>query len=280
MNIGNKIKRLRISNGITQSQLCGNQITRNMLSAIEGGKATPSLETLVFLANRLSVPASFLISDNDDLFIFEKITKIDEIRSNFADKKYDKCVSMIESLSGADDETNYLLAYSLLYLGKESLINGSLISAKKFLKKSKNACDKTLYDTKVINALIVLYSAIAENIQSPLLVLDSDTYFSEIKELSDFEFFSYVKSDKNFSYTNQIYARHVNAKELIKSQRYYEAVSELTAIDNERSPKNYNAFFVLALYNDLELCYKQLGNYEMAYRYACKKMSLLEAFKS
>ena len=77
-----------------------------------------------------------------------------------------------------------------------------------------------------------------------------------------------------------MFARHIKAKELLKSYRYSEAVSELTAIDNERTPENYNAFFVLSLYNDLEACYKQLRNYEMAYRYACKKMSLLEAFKS
>ena len=42
MNLGEKIKNLRISKNITQSALSGAKITRNMLSQIENGKAMPS----------------------------------------------------------------------------------------------------------------------------------------------------------------------------------------------------------------------------------------------
>ena len=41
--IGEKIKALRISKRMTQSELAGDQITRNMLSLIENGSALPSL---------------------------------------------------------------------------------------------------------------------------------------------------------------------------------------------------------------------------------------------
>ena len=48
MDIGKKIKKLRNEKLITQSELVGNEITRNMLSRIENGAALPSLGTVVY----------------------------------------------------------------------------------------------------------------------------------------------------------------------------------------------------------------------------------------
>ena len=52
MDIGKKIKELRLQKFMTQSELAGNEITRNMLSRIENGAAQPSLDTLKYLASR------------------------------------------------------------------------------------------------------------------------------------------------------------------------------------------------------------------------------------
>ena len=40
-DIGEKIKRLRLQRNMTQSDLAGDQITRNMLSRVENGAALP-----------------------------------------------------------------------------------------------------------------------------------------------------------------------------------------------------------------------------------------------
>ena len=66
MNLGEKIKNARISKKITQSALAGEKITRNMLSQIENGKATPSLETLSYIAGELNLPIAYFFSENDD----------------------------------------------------------------------------------------------------------------------------------------------------------------------------------------------------------------------
>ena len=50
MQIGEKIKMLRQSKLMTQSELAGNHITRNMLSSIEHGTALPSLSTALYIA--------------------------------------------------------------------------------------------------------------------------------------------------------------------------------------------------------------------------------------
>ena len=68
MELGNKIRTLRKKQNMTQSELAGEHITRNMLSKIENGEALPSLDTLFYIAERLEVAPGFLLSENEDSF--------------------------------------------------------------------------------------------------------------------------------------------------------------------------------------------------------------------
>lgn len=56
MTLGEKIRQERLARGLSQRQLCGEQITRNMLSQIENGSARPSMDTLRYLAAKLEKP--------------------------------------------------------------------------------------------------------------------------------------------------------------------------------------------------------------------------------
>ena len=76
MNIGEKIKNTRKVRKITQSELAGTFMTRNMVSRIENGAAKPSLDTLIYIAEVLSVPPAYLLSDDGDLFFYEKREKM------------------------------------------------------------------------------------------------------------------------------------------------------------------------------------------------------------
>ena len=53
MTLGEKLKQARLDAGLSPRQLCGDVITRNMLSQIENGSARPSMATLSYLASRL-----------------------------------------------------------------------------------------------------------------------------------------------------------------------------------------------------------------------------------
>lgn len=55
--------RARQEAGMSQRQLCGDTITRNMLSLIEHGTARPSVGTLKILAARLGKPLSYFLDD-------------------------------------------------------------------------------------------------------------------------------------------------------------------------------------------------------------------------
>ena len=63
MELGEKIRKARLEAGLSQRQLCGEEITRNMLSLIEHGNAKPSMKTLRCLAQRLGKPISYFLED-------------------------------------------------------------------------------------------------------------------------------------------------------------------------------------------------------------------------
>lgn len=63
MHLGEKLRQARLEAGLSQRQLCGEEITRNMLSQIENGAASPSLATLRYLASRLEKPLSFFLEE-------------------------------------------------------------------------------------------------------------------------------------------------------------------------------------------------------------------------
>ena len=79
VELGKRIKEARIARKMTQSELVGDFITRNMLSRIESGNACPSVKTLEYLANRLELPPGSLMDNMDDSSLidgkdYEKVT--------------------------------------------------------------------------------------------------------------------------------------------------------------------------------------------------------------
>ena len=63
MTIGQRIREARLGRQMTQQQLVGDYITRNMLSKIENDAATPSVRTLEYLAGKMGLPPGAFLSD-------------------------------------------------------------------------------------------------------------------------------------------------------------------------------------------------------------------------
>jgi transcriptional regulator with XRE-family HTH domain len=66
IQLGKKLKEARLAKKMTQSDVVGTFITRNMLSRIESGTAFPSLRTLEYLANTLEIPIHYLVAENEE----------------------------------------------------------------------------------------------------------------------------------------------------------------------------------------------------------------------
>ena len=66
MTLGQKLKQARLARGMTQAQVVGERITRNMLSQIENDQASPSVGTLEYLAAVLDVKLAWLLADEKE----------------------------------------------------------------------------------------------------------------------------------------------------------------------------------------------------------------------
>ena len=278
--LGEKIKKLRKDKKLTQKDIAGEKMTRNMISQIENGIASPSLSALKFIADKLEVPPAYLISDDDLLFVYEKNEAMENIYSLLQNKNYQSCIYNIKKLSKTDNELAYILTVCYFELGKKHIMNGSLLTALKNFQLSEENAKKTVFDTSNILALIPMYSAVAKNIQSPLLELNSDDFKKSLNIFLDYEFFKYLTLDFNFNYTNNSYKSHCVAKTLIKERRYKEAIDILLSIADKTKGDEYNAYLIFGVYTDLEYCYKSVLDFEKAYIYSNKRLTLIEAFKS
>src|SRR6266702_857752 len=58
--LGERLRQLRVSAGLTQTELAGERFSKEYVSQIERGKTRPTRETIVWLADRLGVDAGFL----------------------------------------------------------------------------------------------------------------------------------------------------------------------------------------------------------------------------
>lgn len=278
MTTGEKIKAARQASKITQADLAGDEITRNMISAIESGKATPSIATLTYLARALDLPLPYLISEDDDLHYYKKKARMASIKGALETKNYNLCISHIMKLEVLDDELYFILAQCYFELGMTSVRNGSLLSAKKQLSFCRDYCARTMYDTARFECIIPLYLAIAENVTSPLLEFEEQKFLSLMQDTFDYEFYKYLTLDFEYKFNHFQFKTHMAAKQMMRDRHYADALKLLVEIENTKADYERNSYLMFCVYTDLEACYRQLYDFESAYKFASKRISLMEGF--
>ena len=99
MDLGGKILQARKEAGLSQRQLCGDVITRNMLSQIEHGTAKPSMETLKYLASRLGKPMSYFLEENLDTAPLEVMDQLRQAEEALVQSKHRLAAEVLETLA-------------------------------------------------------------------------------------------------------------------------------------------------------------------------------------
>ncbi len=127
--LGEKIRQLRKEKQMTLAQVADGQITKGMLSFIENGKAQPSMETLIHIANRLSVSVAELVGSGNQEEIRTVLEQTEvlwrELNPVSLREAKDIC-TLIEPLLNDITETYeggrlcFLYSMSLLLLGKDN----------------------------------------------------------------------------------------------------------------------------------------------------------------
>ncbi|HFJ9329557.1 TPA: helix-turn-helix domain-containing protein [Bacillus paranthracis] len=94
--LGEKIKALRKEKKLTQTELAGSELTKSMLSQIENGKATPSMKTLQYIAEKLECEPSFLLEE-DERKIVELIQKMEPLIKANGDEVYKTLLPIVQT---------------------------------------------------------------------------------------------------------------------------------------------------------------------------------------
>ncbi|HOA84465.1 MAG: helix-turn-helix transcriptional regulator [Clostridiales bacterium] len=288
MRIGEKIKNIRTAKDMTQKQLAGEKITRNMLSRIESGAATPSLDTLLYIAGRLNVSPGYLLAEGEDELMYRKMYLIENIRRAFRGGELEICrdLCLSSGLEG-DDEINLILARCCAGLAKEKFSAGKIRQAARLFEEAAEYAGRSAYESGTILAEAGIYLRYMRRISQTLggelpgqMVSDGlafgDPFCVYVVLLERLMEGAELSGLKNPGYedTQNPYSAHIKSKAAVREGRHHEARELLLEILNSRSaapkPFYYNVFY------DLELCSKEIGDYRGAYEYAAGKLNLLE----
>jgi transcriptional regulator with XRE-family HTH domain len=289
MEIGAKIKKLRTSKMMTQSELAGHQITRNMLSQIENGSALPSLSTILYIAERLNVPAGFLLAEGDDEFIYRKMNAMGNIKRAYRVGDYricrDICLSVLDE---EDDEIQLILAECAFALAREAFQNGHLHESCRLFDEAIEYADKTIYRADHIRIVAFGYFTYMHDISLTLysehLNLNDCNQRRESFSCSD-EFCRYVGAIQTeethaleyvsqYPEKEQVLARHVEALLFIREGAYDTAIGRLQELLN--GDTSIPEPVIYSIFENLEVCCRESGDYKGAYEYANNKVGMLD----
>ena len=287
MSIGKKIKTLRSAKMMTQSELAGGEITRNMLSRIENEAAQPSLDTIRYLAARLNVSPSFLLAEGGDEYMYIKNKEINDIKRAYLSGDFRICRDMcLNSSIPEDDEIRLMLAEATLEIAIESFNGGNLKRACELFDECIESCSQTIYETSLFVAKAGAYFRYMNNVSGSLSsesIDESETFV--LPAFSD-AFCSYALKFCEDLYSpiaverdrEDIFAKHLYAKELIKASDFNSAYTVLKYIitSQEIIPEPMLYF----VYSDYELCCKETGDFKGAYEYSIARTELFQKLLS
>ena len=284
LSLGKKIKNLRLQKGMTQAELAGETITRNMLSQIENETAQPSVNTILELSERLDAPAEYFFSEISDPEPFYKLLALEKIRKAYAAKDYGKCIYRLDRLGVSDDETEYLYAQAFFGKAQDFYREGRFATSEEFFGKALAHAEKTAYIRAEFSDMVAQYlSAIHTVWKKEKNFVSDDTSGVQIKNLfSDMMYPSFLSGGQSEAFLralDPLYAKHLLIHS--KMQKEYsdaEAESFMQALRDILENVNEKEAAVLKYYVlcDLEVLAQKTGDYKCAYECASSRLALSE----
>lgn len=281
-SIGEKIRRLRKEKNLTQSELAGTKITRNMLSQIESGSASPSVSTILYLAQRLEMPAGYFLSSDEDEAFYIKHQVFDRLKKHFCDKQYAACLRIAGQIEQPDDELYLMLSTCCFHLGKDEYRKGRLKKARELMMQCQSYAAQSMYP--------FFYEESASHYMSAI-----DRCMNE--ELTDFPFVltDCISDSRSAAVMHCLYTMAINgslslpdASENIGDTLSPMLVTMLQIAVADKDKRNADCLTLLGHLLKLkpdavnqyrafrmgERCAAEAGNYETAYHYARQREKL------
>ena len=288
MSVGEKVRELRVAKMMSQSELAGNQITRNMISCIENGTAMPSLPTVFYLAKRLGVSVGYLLAEGEDDQFYRKMEQMENVKKAFREGDWESCRALCRSLLGeGDDELLFLLAQCNLQIAKEQFWKGKLHAACRSFDEALELSEKCLYPQPQIFAEAreyfaymsrispLLYSEVAdENSPADYVMETPFAAYRKALEALDTGDFALAEAFVSNHPEKSFFREHLSAKckqekgDLEGAKAILQSLLQGTQLLNEVQ--------LYAVLCDLEIVCRETEDFRAAYRYAGEKVQLHE----
>lgn len=260
MEMGQLLRQARLEAGLSQRALCGQQITRNMLSQIENGTARPSMATLQYLADALGKPVSYFLGET---VLTENQQLMAQARQAFLEKRYRAALAHLEDYAAPDATLDWefgLLGYlSCMSLAEEAAREGRRPVARKLLGQARRF--ESPYITPELRARQTLLAQLLgqKPRQKQLPSLDGELLLRARLALEE------EKPDRALAQLAALESPGPDALVLegrayLQKKDYAAARAALEQAEQLGKP----------CYDLLEQCCRELKDFEKAYAYACK----------
>lgn len=267
MEIGRRLKQARLEAGLTQRQLCGDTITRNMLSQIENGSAKPSMATLQALAGRLQKPVSFFLEE--DAVYLPNRHILEEARKRYASGDPEGAAEALEAYQAPDPvldaEKHLLAALVAMAQAEHAMKQGKNPYAAQLLQDAAEEGKATPYYSAELESRRILLLAKTGREKPSILAKQLPQMDEALLLLARgaLETGDFARCGKLLDAAQNQDAPlwyYLRGQAYCGEKAYGEAIAMLTKA--ERVYPEPTAPL-------LEICYREQGDFESAYRYAC-----------
>ena len=263
MELGEKLLRARQEAGLSQRQLCGDVITRNMLSQIEHGTARPSMDTLRYLSGRLGKPMSFFLEE--DVVTSSNLPLMQQARAAWKAGDAEQTRECLGQYRFPDEtfdwEWRYLMTVSTLAAAEQALSEGKNPYARQLLEQTDMDGFPELERKKLL-LLGRIPGADLQTLSGQLPSLDAELLLraeaalvqKEAGRAADFLAAAENRKDPRWNL--------LRGRAYLLQKHYQEAAKCLEKAEAVY-PKDCASL--------LEVCFRELGDFQKAYFYACKQ---------
>lgn len=262
MELREKLRLARLEAGLSQRELCGEEITRNMLSRIEHGAARPSMTTLQYLAARLGKPVSYFLEESAVCSPNQAVMA--SARRLFDGKYYAAAAQALAEYHAPDEiydrERQLLEILIRLSLAEQAILEGREPYALELLESVAALGQEAAYYSGDLERrrLLLLGRIRGQAVRLPSL--DEELLLRGEAALARGDFgraAHLLEAAEDHSLLRWRFLRgkcHMALREFSEAARcFHDAESEYPAV------------------RELEICYRELGDFKKAYFYACQQ---------
>jgi len=255
MELGEKLKAARLEAGLSQRQLCGDRLTRNMLSQIENGSAHPSVGTLEYLAHRLGKPVSAFL--NEEGVVLPNRQAVEDARNGLALHDLDALRQALDRFQEPDpvfyEEKQLLEFLWRLEMGQRAMKEDRLPYARELLEEALELSG--LYLTRPLRSRCRVLLALTGSPEPP--DGDDELLLARAAQAGD--------PERQLEILRAAENREDPRWQLLAGEAFF-----LLKRYAEAAPCYEKAVPSRQVYSRLEVCFRELEDYKRAYEYACK----------